>query len=113
MFTEEAGAIRLHASRCPACGRHAFPPRSVCGVCGNRAQQATRLSGRGSVLSSTRVATPPDGFDQPYLFAVIDLEEDPRVFGLLTGEAEAGRRVRAVPARVKYSQAGFAFEPIP
>jgi uncharacterized OB-fold protein len=114
LFTSAAGAVRLLGTRCPACGTVAFPSRAVCGGCGCRTLEPAELSGQGSVHAFTTVRTPPAGFDAPYLAAVVDLDEGPRVFAMLTAEppATAGR-VRAVPARVRDGKPGFAFEPVP
>ncbi len=111
LFTVAAGAVRLRGSRCPACGTVAFPERAVCGACACRALQPAELSGEGRVHAFTTVRTPPAGFDQPYLAAVVDLDEGPRVFGMLTAEPSGDDRVRAVPAPVRNGQPGFAFEP--
>jgi uncharacterized protein len=114
LFTSAAGAVRLLGTRCPACGKVAFPSRAVCGECGCRALEPARLSGEGSVHAFTTVRTPPAGFDAPYLAAVVDLDEGPRVFAMLTAEPPAAAaRVRAVPATVRDGKPGFAFEPLP
>jgi uncharacterized OB-fold protein len=128
LFTLAAGAVRLRGTRCPTCGTVAFPGRAVCGGCGCRTLEPAELSGRGRVHAFTSVRTPPAGFDGPYLAAVIDLDEGPRVFAMLTAEPAdpadpadlggaavrpGGARVRAVPARVRDGKPGFAFEPVP
>jgi uncharacterized OB-fold protein len=127
LFTSAAGAVRLLGTRCPACGTVAFPSRAVCGGCGCRTLEPAELSGQGRVHAFTTVRTPPAGFDAPYLAAVVDLDEGPRVFAMLTAElsepsepsgageagAAGGARVRAVPARVRDGKPGFAFEPVP
>ncbi len=132
LFTSAAGAVRLLGTRCPACGPVAFPSRAVCGNCGCRTLEPAELSGEGRVHAFTTVRTPPAGFDAPYLAAVVDLDEGPRVFAMLTAEppeppagsapaasapsgpaGTPGARVRAVPARVRDGRPGFAFEPVP
>jgi ribosomal protein S27AE len=137
LFTSAAGAVRLLGTRCPACGTVAFPSRAVCGNCGCRTLEPAELSGQGSVHAFTTVRTPPAGFDAPYLAAVVDLDEGPRVFAMLTAEPREpppgsnpsgsgpsgsglsepagapGARVRAVAARVRGGRSGFAFEPVP
>jgi ribosomal protein S27AE len=86
LFTSAAGAVRLLGTRCPACGTVAFPSRAVCGSCGCRTLEPAELSGEGRVHAFTTVRTPPAGFDAPYLAAVVDLDEGPRVFAMLTAE---------------------------
>jgi uncharacterized OB-fold protein len=112
LFRVDGDAVRLCGSRCPACGAAAFPARTVCGDCGHRSLEAAELSGRGRVHAATSVATPPAGFERPYLAAVVDLDEGPRVFGLLTADPGPAGRVRAVPAAVRDGRDGFAFAPL-
>ena len=109
LFSIEGGLARLHASRCAGCGNIAFPPRHVCGQCGGRDLEPATLGGRGSVVSTTHVVTPPAGFDQPIEVALVDLAEGPRMFALLTGPAPPGATVQAVPAPVREGHPGFAF----
>ncbi len=70
------------------------------------------LAGSGTVISTTRVVTPPAGFDQPIDVALVDLAEGPRLFALLTGPALPGASVQAVAAPVREGHPGFAFEPV-
>ena len=112
LFSVEDGVVRLAGSHCETCGDVAYPARSVCGRCGNRNLSGVWLAGRGRVVSTTRVDTPPAGFDQPIEVALVDLAEGPRVFALLTSAASAGTVVQAVPAAVREGRPGFAFEPL-
>ena len=111
LFSVENGHAHLRGSRCAACGDVAFPPRHVCGACGRRDLEGVLLTGHGSVVSSTHVATPPAGFDRPIDVALVDLEEGPRVFALLTAPTPDGASVHAVPAVVREGHPGFAFAP--
>ena len=112
LFSVEDGVARLVGSRCEACAEVAFPARHVCGQCGGRSLSAMKLAGRGSVVASTRVDTPPTGFDHPITVALVDLAEGPRVFALLKSSASRGDQVQAVPALVRDDHRGFAFEPL-
>ena len=113
LFSTEGGVARLAGSRCSSCGAVAFPPRSVCAECGGRDLTRALLAGRGAVVSATHVVTPPAGFDQPIVVALVDLVEGPRLFALLTAPAAPGSLVQAVPAQVRNHHPGFAFEPLP
>ena len=55
---------------------------------------------------------PPAGFDQPYLFGVIDLVEGPRTVGILSARPGEDALVRAVPGRVRDHLDGFLFAPV-
>lgn len=112
LFKIDDGVARLSGSRCESCGAVAFPPRHVCGECGGRQLSPMTLAGRGTIVSTTHVLTPPAGFDQPIDVAVVDLTEGPRVFALLIGRASPASEVQAVPASVREGHPGFAFEPV-
>jgi uncharacterized OB-fold protein len=112
LFSVEDGLARLAGSRCDKCGAVAFPARHVCGQCRSRVLSPVALAGRGRVVSTTHVATPPSGFDQAFEVAMIDLTEGPRVFGLLTAPATRGTSVEAVPSPVREGHLGFAFKPV-
>lgn len=69
------------------CGEKIFPPRDICPHCGQPANIEHRLSGKGIVYSYTVVdESPPAGFEKyvPYVVALIDLEEGPRITAMLT-----------------------------
>ena len=112
LFSTGDGVARLTGSRCDSCGDVAFPARRVCGRCGARELSPTRLSGRGVVAATTNVVTPPAGFDHPIEVALVDLEEGPRLFVLLTAPSPPGTRVQAMSAPVRDGDPGFAFQPV-
>ncbi len=72
----------LLIQRCQSCGEHVFYPREVCPQCLSSALEWVKASGRGTVYSFTvvRQAAHP-GFrgDVPYVLAIIELEEGPRM----------------------------------
>ena len=65
------------------------------------------LTGRGGIVSTAHVATPPAGFDYPIEVALVDLVEGPRLFALLLEPAPLGTIVQAVPAPVREGHPGF------
>ena len=79
-----AAYSRLEGQRCQGCAALQFPPRLSCRRCGRAALEPFRFSGRGQVFSHAKVATPPAGFDGPYLVALVQLEEGPLVTAQLT-----------------------------
>lgn len=93
---------RLEGTRCPACDALYFPPREICPTCRSRALESYRLSGRGTVYSHTTIYQAPEGFEHsvPYVVALIDLEEGPRITAQLTDtdpdEVEVGMPVEMV-----------------
>jgi uncharacterized OB-fold protein len=112
-FRVTDAGVRLLGARCPVCEAHSFPARAVCASCGERDQQVAELSGKGTVHATSLVATPPAGFDMPYLFAAVDLDEGPRTFAILTAPPTASGRVVAVSAPLRHDQPGFRFAPAP
>lgn len=93
---------RLEGTQCAECGELHFPPRIVCPTCKNRELEPHTFTGRGSVYSHTTVYQAPDGFEDyvPYVVALVDLEEGPRVTAQLTdinpGEVQIGMPVEMV-----------------
>lgn len=77
---------RLEGTQCTSCGRLHFPPRIVCPDCKHRELEPFTFRGRGTVYSFTTVYQAPDGFEDyvPYVVALIDLDEGPRVTAQLT-----------------------------
>ncbi len=99
----------LQASKCGACDAIHYPPRTVCPEC-RRASignlEEVKLSGRGTVLESTRVHKAAPGYEAqvPYTLALIQTEEGPVITGQVVdhdGRAvSAGDDVRAVFRRL-------------
>ena len=94
---------RLEATRCEACQAIHFPPRNHCLECGAHKVAPVRLSGRGRVLSLTRVFQPARGFNDAAgaLVALIELKEGIRVTAQLTDveaeEVAVGLNTRNTP----------------
>lgn len=86
---------RLVGEVCPACERKIFPPRDVCPYCAAEARAPFVLSGRGRVYAFTTVHDAPAGYEAqaPYLVAIVDLAEGPRVAAQLTDVEQADVRV--------------------
>ena len=68
--------------RCSDCGRHVFYPRSLCPYCLSESLEWVEVSGRGKLYSFTvvrRAMHPAFQEDVPYVYAIVELEEGPRV----------------------------------
>lgn len=114
---------RLEASRCAACAQVYFPPRPYCLACGSSELKPVRLSGRGRVISFTRVFQPARGFTDfaGCLTALIELSEGIRVTAELTDidpeEIAVGQEVEMVVRRLRSDDArglivyGYKFRP--
>ena len=81
---------RFVIQRCSACKRYQYYPRSVCTSCSSLELELVSGSGRGTVYSSTvsRRAAHPDMVDRvPYVVALVDLVEGPRMLANLVGQS--------------------------
>jgi uncharacterized OB-fold protein len=86
---------RLRIQRCPDCREFVFYPRAVCPFCTVGTPRWVDASGRGTVHSFTVVHRAPPGFAAaaPYVVALVDLEEGPRLMTRLVDVAPAEARV--------------------
>jgi uncharacterized OB-fold protein len=115
---------RLEATRCRACNALYFPPRARCLKCLSEELEKVRLSGRGKVLSLTRVFQPGRGFNDAggALTAFIELEEGIRITAQLTDvhpdEVTVGQEVEMVVRRLRSDEEqglivyGYKFRPL-
>jgi len=97
------GELRLQ--RCRQCDRVIFYPRAVCPGCMSDDIGWFVASGRGTIYSYVVVHRAPPGFQDavPYVVALIDLVEGPRMMSRITG---------ADPAAVAVGQSvSVVFEP--
>lgn len=94
-FWAAAREGRLLIGRCRATGRHFFPPRGVSPFTLSPDVELVEASGRGTLYSFTVMRTKP-----PYVPALVELEEGPRVFTNLVDiaveEIRIGMRLRLV-----------------
>jgi uncharacterized OB-fold protein len=112
----------LEASRCSACRLIEFPPRQRCRHCGSEEMEPAKLSGRGKILSHTRVYQPARGFRDASVTALIELEEGVRVIAQLTDvdpeDVATGQEVEMVVRRLRADEGqgmlvyGYKFRPV-
>lgn len=102
-FWEGLGEGEIRLQRCDDCSRVQFYPRSGCRHCGSTSLTWEALSGDGEVYTYTVVHRAPfEAFkpDVPYVIAVVELAEGPRlvtnVVGCPVDEVSIGMRVRPV-----------------
>ncbi len=76
------GKLRLQL--CQQCQQHQFYPRVICSHCGSDNLGWSSASGRGAIASFTVVRRAiSEAYDAPYVVALIDLEEGPRMMSSL------------------------------
>jgi uncharacterized OB-fold protein len=71
------GELRLQ--RCQVCRSAYFPPQPHCPRCGSGNVDVIRASGRGILYSYVISHLAAPGFEAPYVIAVVELEEGPRL----------------------------------
>lgn len=92
----------LIGSRCSNCGEHYYPPRPICPVCRRSGKIGEyKFSGAGKVVTYTVIYTSSDDFDMqtPYVLAIIQLEEGPKLTSQLVcepDEVKIGIKVRPI-----------------
>jgi uncharacterized protein len=82
----------LLIQRCLACGRRQFYPRGHCAGCFAPDPEWTPASGRGRLHTYTVVHRTPNAefaADCPYVLAIVELDEGPRVTARIVGETGA------------------------
>lgn len=90
----------LLGTRCGRCHELFFPCRSACPRCRTATDmRRERLPDVGAIYALTHVAKPAAIYAKPYVLALIDLEDGPRILGQVKGDPgklRIGARVRVV-----------------
>ena len=87
-FWDSAKRHELQIQRCNACGTHIFYPREACSECLSPDLIWIPVSGKGTLYSYTiaQVPTHPTFADDvPYVIAIVELAEGPRITTNLAG----------------------------
>jgi len=105
-FWSALASGRLLIQSCAECGHRQFYPRPMCVSCGSDPIWE-EASGRGTVHTFTVIrqnGVPAFRDETPYVVAMIELEEGPRLMGGVTGcaaeELRIGMAVRAYALKV-------------
>jgi len=107
------------STRCSKCAKISFPPRLICPACGSDQREWVELSGRGTLYAFTRNRIVPRGLipEAPYLTAMVDLAEGPRILTRLENavfeELTIGQPVRVGYKPLSEQIMFFYFEPVP
>jgi uncharacterized protein len=86
-YWSAAAEGRLLIQECPHCHHRQFYPRALCTRCGGEPEWL-ECSGRGTVHTFTvvrQMGMRPFRDELPYVVAMIELEEGPRMMGNVTG----------------------------
>ncbi len=101
---------RLIVQRCSACGTHQFYPRPFCLSCESTALSWVDTKGRGTIYSLTTIRLPvtPE-LPPPYLLAIVELDEGPR----LVTNIEADAASIGTPVAVAWRARAGGLPPLP
>ena len=106
-FWEALARHELYLQRCRDCGTIRFPPRAVCPKDLSDNTEWLRASGRGTVYTFTVTHQNHSvGFREelPYVLAVVELAEGPRLMTNIVGCAPDAVRI-GMPVVVEYEDA--------
>ena len=95
-YWDAAKEGRLVLQLCQDCHRHQFYPRGVCSHCLSSRLEWVEASGRGKVHSFTvshRAPHPGFAGRLPFVIALVDLEEGPRMMANIVGCDPAAVRI--------------------
>ena len=87
-YKSYADALRegnLLGLKCNECQAYTAPPKKVCMEYAGEDVEIVQLSGKGKVQTFTVVRMPPEGFEEPYVVALVELSEGPWVMGNIVG----------------------------
>lgn len=103
-YWEAASRGRLLFQECPACGHRQLYPRAMCTVCAG-VPEWKDASGRGHVYSFTIIRqnwAEPFRAMLPYVVAMVELEEGPRLMTNIT-DCDAGSVTVGMPVEVWFA----------
>ncbi|MGE0385389.1 MAG: Zn-ribbon domain-containing OB-fold protein [Gammaproteobacteria bacterium] len=102
-FWEHCRAHELWLQRCLDCARPFFYPRFHCPACASARVEWFRSGGRGRIYSFVINQRPPPWMNGPYVIALVELDEGPRMMGNLLGIEPTPARVRVdMPVEVTF-----------
>ncbi len=107
-FWDAARECRLLIRLCSECGAKHFMPRNGCPNCWSEHIEWVDASGRGAVYTFSivrRAPLPEFAADAPYVVALVDLEEGPRVYTNIVGPGALGV-VIGDPVQVTFDDRG-------
>ena len=99
---------RLAGSQCTTCRTKFFPPRKLCPACRRKGKlESFSFSGKGSIYSFSEVHSAPAGLELeiPYVLAIVQLEEGPKLTAQLVEcrekDVSIGAPVEAVFRKIR------------
>ena len=84
-FKEALKQNKLLGLKCNQCGAYTAPPKKVCMECASEDMEIVELNGKGEIQTFTVINVPPEGFEAPYMVALVKLDEGPWIMGNVIG----------------------------
>jgi uncharacterized OB-fold protein len=108
----QTGTLRIQW--CDHCQRHFFYPRVSCPRCGSVAQvRWVDASGHATLHSYVISHLPAPGYDPPFIIAIVELAEGPRLLTNLVGvDADPSALTLDMPLRVAFEPRGDTAVPV-
>jgi uncharacterized OB-fold protein len=114
-FINHLEADKVAGTRCKDCGMAFFPPRADCHQCLASNMEWFEVSGKGKLITYSRLQYAPVGFEQdvPYCIALLDYG-DYKVFGRISGELaeeeiRVGMEMQTAVNRLPNGQLNYVF----
>lgn len=106
-FWEGTAVGELRLQRCRGCRTTYFPPQPFCPTCASDAVEVVVSSGRGTLHSYVITHRAAPGFEAPYVIAVVELDEGPRLLtNLVDVEPVPAALPLDLPVEVVYQRVG-------
>jgi uncharacterized OB-fold protein len=106
---------RVSGTKCRSCGLKFFPPRADCYQCFSSDMEWFDVSGKGKLVTYSKLEYAPVGFDGdlPYAIALLDYG-DYQVFGRIAGdlpdeEIKVGMEMKTVVNELPNGQLNYVF----
>ncbi len=115
-FWDATAKHELVLQRCSIDGHYEWTPQWACSKCLNESLEWVAVSGLGTIYSYSVVQRPqgPE-FEVPYVVAIVELDEGPRMLTLLVDIGPEDVRI-GMPVEVSFEDAGelalYRFGPV-
>lgn len=112
-YWEGARAGELRIQRCRDCASAYFYPRPYCPRCGSAEVEWFAASGRATLASYIISERAAPGFEAPYVIAIVELAEGPRMMtNIVDVEPTPERLELDMPLEVRFEDRGEVAVPV-
>ena len=84
-FRQGLSEGKLLGLKCHACGTYNLPPNGVCTSCGSSDVEVNSFAKKGTIRTFIVIRVAPEGFDPPFIVAMVELEDGPWLVGNVIG----------------------------